>query len=174
MTLDEAIERYTNNAEYERIHGCLQGCLDFRQLAEWLKDYKRLLEQEPCDDAISRQALDEIKELMTDINGDTVYVVRMSDIRKLPPVRPQETVTEFADRCRECGAKYGKLLKQKPKTGQCKDCKYFEYDKWLYINEIPVIIAHEICNKWAMGWKTKKDGFCFMFEPRESEDDECI
>jgi len=30
---------------------------------------------------------------------------------------PQETVTEFADRCRECGAKYGKLLKQKP----CKD-----------------------------------------------------
>lgn len=26
---------------------------------------------------------------------------------------PHETVTEFADRCRECGAKYGKLLKQK-------------------------------------------------------------
>jgi len=25
-----------------------------------------------------------------------------------------ETVTEFADRCRECGAKYGKLLKQEP------------------------------------------------------------
>lgn len=24
-----------------------------------------------------------------------------------------ESVTEFADRCRECGAKYGKLLKQK-------------------------------------------------------------
>lgn len=28
-----------------------------------------------------------------------------------------ESVTEFADRCRECGAKYGKLLKQKP----CED-----------------------------------------------------
>lgn len=27
-----------------------------------------------------------------------------------------ETVTEFADRCRECGAKYGKLLKQQPCT----------------------------------------------------------
>lgn len=24
---------------------------------------------------------------------------------------PYETVTEFADRCHECGAKYGKLLK---------------------------------------------------------------
>ena len=47
MTLDEVIERYTRNAEYERTHGSLQGCLEFKQLAEWLKDYKRLLEQEP-------------------------------------------------------------------------------------------------------------------------------
>lgn len=31
---------------------------------------------------------------------------------------PCETVTEFADRCKECGAKYGKLLKQVP----CDDC----------------------------------------------------
>ena len=28
-----------------------------------------------------------------------------------------ETVTEFADRCRECGARYGKLLKQEPCEG---------------------------------------------------------
>jgi len=73
MNLDEAIDRYTNNAEYERTHGSLHGCLEFRQLAEWLKDYKRLLEQQPttttnnnepitviyptivCDDAISRE-----------------------------------------------------------------------------------------------------------------------
>lgn len=41
--IDEAIERYTRNAEYERTHGNLQGCLDFRQLVTWLKDYKRLL-----------------------------------------------------------------------------------------------------------------------------------
>lgn len=40
MTLDEAIKRYTDNAEYERTHGNLQGCLDFRQLAEWLKELK--------------------------------------------------------------------------------------------------------------------------------------
>ena len=45
MTLDETIERYTRNAEYERTHGNLQGCLEFRQLAEWLKDYKHLREQ---------------------------------------------------------------------------------------------------------------------------------
>ena len=46
MNLDEAIDRYTNNAEYERRNGSLHGCMEFKQLAEWLKDYKRLLEQE--------------------------------------------------------------------------------------------------------------------------------
>ena len=55
----------------------------------YLKGYNEALEQEPCEDAISRQAVDEIKELMTDINGDTVYAARMSDIRQLPPVTPQ-------------------------------------------------------------------------------------
>lgn len=45
MTLDEAIERYISNAEYERTHGNLQGCLDFKQLAEWLKELKQLSEQ---------------------------------------------------------------------------------------------------------------------------------
>lgn len=47
MTLDEAIKRYTDNAEYERTHGNLQGCLEFRQLAEWLKELKEYREQEP-------------------------------------------------------------------------------------------------------------------------------
>ena len=42
MTLDESIKRYTDNAEYERTHGNLQGCLDFRQLAEWLSELKQL------------------------------------------------------------------------------------------------------------------------------------
>jgi hypothetical protein len=47
MTLDEQIKVLENNAEYIRKEGDLQGCLNFRQLAEWLKDYKRLLEQQP-------------------------------------------------------------------------------------------------------------------------------
>jgi len=40
MTIDEAIKRYTDNAEYERTHGSLQGYLGFKQLAEWLKELK--------------------------------------------------------------------------------------------------------------------------------------
>lgn len=51
MTIDEAIKRYVDNAEYERTHGNLQGCLEFRQLAKWLKELKQLSEQTkwiPC------------------------------------------------------------------------------------------------------------------------------
>lgn len=49
---------------------------------------------EPSGDLIRRQAMDEIKELMTDINGDTVYAVRMSYIRQLPSANPQGSKTE--------------------------------------------------------------------------------
>jgi hypothetical protein len=52
---------------------------------------------------------------------------------------PHETVTEFADRCRECGAKYGKLLKQESKTEQ--------FAKW---------VASEIFDEM---WEYNKDAF---------------
>lgn len=45
MNIKEAIERYTSNAEFERTHGNLQGCLEFKQLAEWLKELEQLREQ---------------------------------------------------------------------------------------------------------------------------------
>lgn len=40
--IDKAIERYKNNAEYERTHGNLQGCLEFKQLAEWLEKLQKI------------------------------------------------------------------------------------------------------------------------------------
>lgn len=40
MPIDEAITRFRHSAEYQRTHGDLQGCLEFRQLAEWLKELK--------------------------------------------------------------------------------------------------------------------------------------
>lgn len=71
---------------------------------------------------------------------------------------PQETVTEFADRCRECG-----------KMKRCRDCKYFEYDSVAKVDGIPLIVAHEICSKWGDGCKTSENGYCFLFEPKEEE-----
>ena len=50
----------------------------------------------------------------------------------------------------------------------CKDCKYFEYDSVSEVDGVPLIVAHEICKKWADGCKTREDGFCFMAERREN------
>lgn len=42
MSIDETIKRFQGNAEYERTHGSLQGCLEFRQLAEWLEKLQKI------------------------------------------------------------------------------------------------------------------------------------
>lgn len=123
--LDEAIERYTNNAEYERTHGSLQGCLEFRQLAEWLKDYKRLLEQESCEDNIVEWKKDfkgyvnSLSMPKDDYNGIMEYIDEV-------PVTPQQkmghreyndiydhylcgkcktVVMDYDNFCPNCGAK---------------------------------------------------------------------
>lgn len=53
--LDETIERFNHNAEYERTHGSLQGCLEFRQLANWLKElkaYREMYRKKYMDDCL--------------------------------------------------------------------------------------------------------------------------
>lgn len=72
MTLEEAIITYTSNAEYERTHGNLQGCLEFRQLAEWLRKYQKIQEivkntQQLCSYG---SAFIDIREVIEDGNDD--------------------------------------------------------------------------------------------------------
>jgi hypothetical protein len=58
ITIDEAIARFKHNAEYQRTHGDLQGCLEFRQLAEWLEELKQLREQIkwiPCSERMPEE-----------------------------------------------------------------------------------------------------------------------
>ena len=53
---------------------------------------------EPCDDAISREAVKDI------LNNSYSLTDAEHKVEQLPPVtQKSETVTEFADRCRECG-----------------------------------------------------------------------
>ncbi len=102
---------------------------------------------EPCNDAISREDVEECKELMTDINGDTVYAVRMSDIRRLSPVTSKtghwitdaktyyeelnkrglgvdEYTPYFTDdiACSECLAKYSMLDNETEFFKHCPNC----------------------------------------------------
>jgi hypothetical protein len=92
MILDEEIKRYFDNAEYERTHGNLQGCLEFKQLAKLLKElkaYRKICHNEHVDDYLRadrdrlRDAFDkaraEIEGLQTYkmfVGEKTVYVER--------------------------------------------------------------------------------------------------
>lgn len=104
MTLEEAIkhaeevaEEHTKYNRYGGFEGCDECAEEHRQLAEWLKDYKRLLEQQPCEDTISRQAAidalakfvpyaicDESTESYTNGLTDAYYL-----ILQLPSVQPE-------------------------------------------------------------------------------------
>ena len=92
----------------------------------------------------------------------------------------EEIRTSDAKNCEKCAAEhrqlaewlkdYKRLLEQEPKTGHCKDCKYFEYDSVAKVDGVPLIVAHEICSKWGDGCKTSEDGYCFLFESQEREE----
>ena len=98
------------------------------------------IEQEPCDDAISREAVLSKIQRYNETEGGFSLI---NSIKELPPVTQ--------------------------KSGKCKNCKYFEYDSVAKVDGIPLIVAHEICNKWGDGCKTSEDGYCYLFEPQESE-----
>ena len=56
-------------------------------------------EQQPCEDCVSREALKE-KKVYSEERHE--YVIPVAEIDWLPSVKPQ-TVTDFADKCKECG-----------------------------------------------------------------------
>lgn len=152
--------------------------------------------QEPCGDAISRQAvIDGINEYFHDEYYQRTSIQDCRDcliedvIKDIPPVTPQSKTglgdILIADQCECENCIHEEMCKwkeerhgqecaymQKPKTGHCKDCKYFEYDSVAKVDGVPLIVAHEICSRWGNGCKTREDGYCFLFEPQESEDKE--
>lgn len=73
MTIDEAIKRYVDNAEYERTHGNLQGCLEFNQLVKWLKElraYRKTYHKEHVDDCLRAER----KERMTSKEANARWI----------------------------------------------------------------------------------------------------
>ena len=156
-------------------------CENYSEWEQADKSKGKALEQEPCEDAISRRAvLNKIKEVCFSreqewvdfrvsqgSNGQRDFLINY--IKQLPPVtQKSETVTEFADRCRECGAKYGKLLKQEPKTEQFAKWVASEiFDEWEYNKDTFAEIA---CRKLEkLGIVRAKGDEWELVEPQESE-----
>lgn len=62
--------------------------------------------------------IDNISELYAYIKTRDDKHIRVGGDIKLWAAEKTETVTEFADRCRECGARYGKLLEADKREGE--------------------------------------------------------
>ena len=60
-----------------------------------LRAIEKVLDSQASTDAVSRTDIDEMKEIMTDIKGNSVYAVRMEDIRKLPSVTPKPNLEQI-------------------------------------------------------------------------------
>lgn len=98
----------------------------------------KLLEQQPCDDCISREEA---------INCVTLNEFRyriVEDIKTLPSVTPKE------------------------KTGHCKDCKWWKDNDGVYRRGVGAESRCPINRKEVY----EGNGYCFLFEPQESADEE--
>ncbi len=161
MTNEEAIKELMM-AFKDLKHMCYMDCgreAAFNKACE-------VLRAELCEDTISRKhLLSEIDALMQspwfnngkDDDTFTHYAY----------VERKEAVEVVRDLCVKAEPPVS------PKPRLCKYCKYYERDHFskIEINNMPLITAHEICMKWGGGCKTREDGYCHMFEPKEGESD---
>ena len=144
MTKEEAAARLE---EHKIIHQKNEPMAVY--ISEALDMAIKVLEQQPCEEVISRQAvLDDISRVGL-FKSDTKEVQAIAECLRAVEALPSVTLQS--------------------KTGHCKECKYFEYDRVANIDGIPLIVAHEICSRWGDGCKTNEGGYCFLFEPKKSE-----
>ena len=128
MTLDEAIKHAEEVAEIQgKYCPTPEGVVDnhkkcaeeHRQIAEWLKDYNRLLEQELCEDCINReQAIKQCGFGMTSL-------LIADSLRRLPPVTPQPKMGRWIEEIDDYGEVIGwHCDKCYEDSGFTTDCKW--------------------------------------------------
>jgi len=132
IKLDEAISReyeivdlceftantYDMDDFYERSMAYKAGecAKEHRQIAEWLKQLKRLKEQEPCEDAVSRVDLIDKLETVDKRYGSDFYWEVRKIVDNLPSVTPVQKTGKwlnkntnghyFYGKCSKCGQEF--------------------------------------------------------------------
>lgn len=128
MQVKESQEEFIFETINPYCEDILQIKINKEELKQILLNGKRNLQT--SEDCISREEAIRIAE-QGQIQG---YEWQFKKLCDLPPIIPKGvTVTDFADRCRECGAEYGKMLEpMKPKGGHwvsssngwmCSNCR---------------------------------------------------
>ena len=91
--------------------------------------------------------------------------------------------------CTHCGAKTTSALyaedgeqaaiakwnRRAPDVIRCRDCKFFEVrDWWCEMNGVPLLAASDApsCMRWGDGCMTNEDGYCFLAERKEPDNDQ--
>lgn len=132
MQVEESQEEFIFETIYPYCENILQMKINKEELKQILLNG---MQKQPCEDCISReQTLKAFAEKCAgecaccEYNGsgcDTAENCKL--IKSMPSVIPKGvTVTDFADRCRECGAEYGKLLEASE-----VEHKYFKAGYWV-------------------------------------------
>lgn len=142
MQVEESQEEFIFETIYPYCENILQMKINKEELKQILLNG---MQKQPCEDCISReQTLKAFAEKCAgecaccEYNGsgcDTAENCKL--IKSMPSVIPKGvTVTDFADRCRECGAEYEILAKQQPfinkpciSEGVCREDKMQVLDK---------------------------------------------
>jgi len=158
MTREELKEHCKKQIEMCEMWAKAKGENPSSKIYEEHKMILELLEQEPSGDAISRQSA---ISLASDLKQDLPDDEHMADM----VMAHNEGILEYQ-------TQLSLLPAVNPQIGYCKGCKYFEYDSLAKVDGIPLIVAHEICNRWGDGCKTKEDGYCFLYEPQERNEEE--
>ena len=99
----------------------------YREVLEHLEE----IEQESCEDAISRQAVLDKKELVELEDGQSFYCISPEDVETLPPVTPQQKIghwiltsdddLEYCT-CSECGYQNGENWMIGSQIKFCQEC----------------------------------------------------
>lgn len=140
-----------------------------KDVADTFKKHGLIRVQEPSGNAIDRKIISAFLSGL--ISDETERKKALQYVNELPPVNHQETATEFADRCRECG-------KMRKGHWIAKDDKEQGYD----IGGVKTWYIQIMCSECGF-IKTAIEGHtghykycpncgCRMVEPQESEDKE--
>lgn len=106
------------NEERENAIRCLKLWIEREPQIQTYKTCLEALEQQPCDDAISREAVCNIVNDIRDCISVEGYCAILERLKQLPPVRPQSS-ERYIDGVHAMGYREGYKDAQKQKCPNC-------------------------------------------------------